>query len=322
MVRDKPILSIGLPVFNGEKYLRQALDSILSQTFKDFELIISDNASTDKTEQISLEYLKMDNRIRYCRNKLNFGFPTNYNQTFRLSRGKYFKWAAHDDVLAPEYLQKCVYVLENNSSFVLCHSRVSRIDENGVLVGNYDANTLYRLSSFRPHDRFADLISLRNACWAIHAVIRSNSLKKTPLHGSYLDADRNLLAELGLIGRMYEIPEHLFFRRDHPQAYTHIYYSKNVIPDYRNQLVCWTGHKTRKLLVLPHVKNCIEFFNSVHRVPLKWSERLLCYREITRWLLKEEGLSRMKWDFDTELQLWRIKLHYGRTKKNNNAFYK
>ena len=315
MVQNKPRLSIGLPVFNGEKYLRQALDSILVQTYKDFEIIISDNASTDKTEQICLEYLKKDDRIIYYRNKKNLGFPANYNQTFWLSRGEYFKWAAHDDVLAPEYLEKCIYVLDNDQTIVLCHSRVRQIDKNGVSVGNYDDKTLHRLGSFKPHERFADLISPRNQCWAIHAVVRSSCLKKTPLHGSYLDADRNLLAELGLIGRMYEIREHLFFRRDHPQSYTNIFYSKNIIPDYRNQLVWWTGSRTKKLIVLPHVKNCIEFFNSVNRVPMKLSERLLCSREICRWILREGGRQWMKWDFVNEFLIWRIKLDYGHTDK-------
>jgi hypothetical protein len=113
---------------------------------------------------------------------------------------------------------------------------------------------------------------------------------------------------------MYEIPKHLFFRRDHPQAYTHVYYSKKGLPDYRNQLVWWTGHKTKKLIVLPHVKNFLEFFNSVNRVPLKLSERLLCYREICRWLLNEEGLQMMKWDFENEFQIWRTRLRKGHNK--------
>jgi glycosyltransferase involved in cell wall biosynthesis len=315
MISKKPYLSIGLPVFNGEKYLRQAIDSILFQSYSDFELIISDNASTDKTQQIISEYAKIDCRIKSYRNKKNIGAPANYNLTFKLSSGKYFKWAAYDDVLSRDYLLKCIRVLENDSSIVFCHSRVGCIDENGFLIGNYDDKTLQKIGSNKPHERFADLISPRNTCWAIHAVMRSSCLRKTPLHGNYLDADRNLLAELGLMGRIYEIPEQLFLRRDHPQAYTRVYYSNNVIPDYREQLVWWTGGKTTRLLVLPHWKNYIEFFNSVNRVPLKWSERLLCYREIGRYLLNEGGLQRMKWDFVNEFLLWRIKLVYGHTDK-------
>jgi glycosyltransferase involved in cell wall biosynthesis len=308
MVSNKTHVSIGLPVFNGEKYISEAIESILSQTYEDFELIISDNASSDKTQTICREYAGRDDRIRYYRNKINLGGPENYNRTFKLSTGEYFKWAAYDDVLAPEYLRKCVKVLDSDPSLILCHSRVVRIDENGIIVGNYDDRTLPLICSNKPHERFGDLISLKNTCWAIHGLMRSASLRATSLHGKYLDADRNLLAELGLIGRMYEIPEYLFFRRDHPQAYTRIYYSKPVaVQDYRKQLAWWTGSESRDIVVLPHWKNCLEFFRSVNRVPLRWSEQLLCYREIGRWLLKD-GLGLLKWDLLNEYQFWRLKL--------------
>jgi glycosyltransferase involved in cell wall biosynthesis len=313
LIDNKPSVSIGLPVYNGQKYLRQALDSILIQNYKDFELLVLDNASTDNTEKICREYAKKDRRLKYFRNKKNIGGPANYNLGFKLSAGKYFKWAAYDDVLGPEYLEKCVRILDSDPSIVLCHSRVGCIDENGTLIGNYDDKTLPKISSFKAHERFSDLISFRNVCWSIHGVMRSSCLGKTPLHGSYIDADRNLLAEIGLIGRMYEIPEHLFFRRDHPDAYTRKYYSKNVVVrDYRNQLVWWTGKKNKSLLVLPHWKNLLELIISVNRVPLSLSERMLCYREIAFWLRKEKGYQRLKWDFENELQLWRIKLHYSR----------
>lgn len=310
MVNAKPCVSLGLPVFNGENYLKQALNSILNQTYNDFELIISDNASTDKTRQICLGYATEDNRIRYYRNKENIGASNNFNKVFLLSSGKYFKWCTHDDVLAPEYLKKCMGVLENDPSIILCHSKTACIDKNGVVVANYDDRTLNRILSCRPHERFGDLISLRNTCWAIMGVFRANLLKKTPLQGNYLDADRNLLAEIGLMGRIYEIPEHLFFRRDHPQSYTNTYYSKYInIRDYRNQLTWWAGNKKRTEIMLPHWKNCLEFFRSVNRVQLKFPERLLCYREISRWFLKM-GWKLMKWDLTNELKLWRINLNY------------
>ena len=299
------ILSIGIPVFNGEKYLREALDSILCQEFEDFEIIISDNASTDGTREICIEYASKDKRIKYHRNKKNIGAPKNYNHVFELSSGKYFKWAAHDDVLQPEYLQECVSVLDNDPSVIMCHSRAACIDKNGVLKGNYDDKTLLKISSWKPHERFADMLSTKNTCWAIHAVVRASSLSRTPLHGDYIDADRNLLAEIALMGRVYEIPRHLFLRRDHPQAYTSTYYSRAGLRDYRNQLIWWTGEKRRRLLVLPHWKNCLEYFRSVNRVPLEYSERLLCYREIGRWLLKEKGLQKMKGDLINEFQVWR-----------------
>jgi glycosyltransferase involved in cell wall biosynthesis len=306
-----------MPVYNGEKYIGEAIDSILNQTFTDFELIISDNASTDKTQVICEQYVKRDKRVSYHRNRTNIGAPRNYNHVFRMCSGQYFKWAAFDDVLAPKYLEKCVNVLNKKKLVVMCNSRVARIDENGVLVGNYDNRTLDRISSTKPHERFADMLSPQNTCWAIHAVIRSSCLIKTPLHGDYIDGDRNLLAEIALYGQVFEIPEHLFFRRDHPGAYTRAYYSESsIVCDYRSQLIWWEGYKRKRLLVLPHWKNCIEYFRSINRVPLKWYERLLCCREIGRWLLKENyGLNLLKWDLSNEYLLWRIKLHYGKNYK-------
>jgi glycosyltransferase involved in cell wall biosynthesis len=92
-----PKVSIGVPVFNGENYLAQALESILAQDFADFEVIISDNCSTDKTPEICTSFAKRDSRVKYFRNDSNIGASPNYNRTFELSRGEYFKWCAHDD---------------------------------------------------------------------------------------------------------------------------------------------------------------------------------------------------------------------------------
>ena len=281
--RNKPIVSVGMPVFNGEKYLEQALESILAQTYEDFELIISDNASTDRTQHICRAYAARDSRIRYYRNGRNLGAPRNFNRVFELSQGKYFKWAAYDDIIAPEYLKKCVSVLDKDPSIILCHSRTGRINELGVLVGNYDHKM--RIDSDKPHERFGDLISMKhNPCWPIFGVTYASIMKMTPLHGDYLGADGNLLAELSLYGRIYEIPEYLFFRRDHPQAYTQKYVHTQKKVNYREQLDWWGSDSWINLTIL---KNCLEFFHSVRRVPLKRSERMLCYEQIFKWFIRE-----------------------------------
>jgi glycosyltransferase involved in cell wall biosynthesis len=305
-------VSVGMPVFNGEKYLRQTIEAILAQTYKNFELIISDNASTDKTRQICFEYTKRDDRIIYHRNEKNLGAARNYNITFNLSSGVYFKWAAHDDILDPEYLKKCVAVLDKNESILCCHSKVGRINENGILVGSYDERTLDNISSFKPHKRFADMLSQRNACWTIFGVIRASALKKTPLLGNYIGSDRNLLAELALMGRTYEIPERLMLRRDHPKAFTHVYYSRSGVRDYRKLISWFTTEKRRIPIVLPNWKNCFEYFRSVNRVPLELHEKYLCYQEIGRWLIRDKGYRFLKWDITNELEFWRLKLYYGK----------
>jgi len=294
---DKSRVSIGMPVFNGEKYLREALDSILAQTYRDFELIISDNASTDHTQQICLEYAAKDSRIRYYRNEKNLGADKNFNRVFELSSGEYFKWAAYDDVHAPEYLQKCIAILDKDPSIVLCHSRSGRIDEHGTFMGNYNQRMLRRIGSRKPHERFGDLLSLYNACSAIFGVIRASSFRKTPLHGSYIGADRNLLAEIGLMGQIHEIPEYLFFERYHPDAYTSMYHGDDrstSVNRLRKEMAWWSKHEWTSF---PHWKNCAEYFTSVNRVRLKWSERLLCYGQIFRWFM-EEGWVFMGYDME------------------------
>lgn len=300
-----PRVSIGMPVFNGEKYLKEALDSILAQTYQDFELIISDNASTDRTQQICREYAAKDSRIHYYRNEKNLGAPRNHNRVFELSSGEYFKWAAHDDVHASEFLRKCVSVLDKDPSVVLCHSKTYRIDEHSHLVGNYDR--MWRIGSWKPHERFRDLIRTRNPCWLLFGLGRASSYRKTRLYRNYVGADRNLLAEMGLMGRIFEIPEYLFFGRDHPDQYTNIFYSgldRSTSIKRLQEHMAWQSDWTS----FPNWKMYTEYFKLIRRVRLKRSERLLCYDQISRWFV-EEGWMSMGGDIEN-LLLRRSRLAY------------
>lgn len=290
---EKTRLSIGMPVFNGEKYLKEALDSILAQSYPDFELIISDNASTDRTPQICRAYAAKDSRIRYYRNKRNVGASKNFNRVFKLSSGKYFKWAAHDDLLAPEFLSRCINVLDQDSSIVLCYTKASWIDEHGKLVSTQDYKM--RIDSQKPHERFGELLSFHYPPNAIFGVMRAGSLRMTPLIGEYIGSDRNLLAEIGLIGRIHEIAEYLFFRRKHPDSFTDRVYAVHAVSQ---DLLDWWNPATSWRLIFTY--NCLEYFRSVRRVPLTWSERLLCYAQIAKWFIRE-GWSLMYYDVEMSL---------------------
>lgn len=277
-----------MPVYNGEKYVKQAVDSILNQTFPYFELIISDNASTDNTEQICRAYAMKDSRVRYYRNEKNIGAPNNYNRLFDLSSSEYFKWAAYDDVLAPDFLRKCIAILDNDNSIIGCHCKTGRIDSNGHFLGYYNKNLLQNISSPKVQERFRDLIGLFYTTTPFHGVYRASVFAKSQRHGSYIGADRNLVAELSLMGKIYEIPECLFFWREHPDSYTSIYYGtdrKNTVDRLRAELSWWSKEKGT---YFPHWVNCIEYFRSVNRIPLKLSDRFLCYAQIMDWL-KDEG---------------------------------
>src|SRR5215472_14068114 len=156
------ILSIGLFVYNGERFLEEALHSILSQTLTDFELIISDNASTDRTGEIAEAYAKGDNRIRYYRSEKNMGAGWNVRRVYELATGKYFKWAAADDLLEPEFLRRCVVALDRDPDCVVAYAKTREVDENGAFIKNYI--TPMQTNSSDPVARFREMLLTYHKC--------------------------------------------------------------------------------------------------------------------------------------------------------------
>ena len=228
-----PRLSIGLPVYNGERFLAQALECLLAQTFGDFELVISDNASTDRTPEICHAYVQRDPRVRYVRNPLNLGSVPNFNRVFELSTAPLFKWAAHDDLHHETYLEGCVRLLDEDPAVVLAHSGTAFIDDHGELfplcpeTGSYiDPKTAAHVVADSPDigdspmavKRFWQVLA--RARWGTHqfGVIRRASLQQTRLDQNFSGGDRAMLVELALLGRFQSSPERLFLKRIHPDA--------------------------------------------------------------------------------------------------------
>lgn len=267
-------VSIGLPVYNGEEYLQSTIAGILDQSFGDFELIISDNASTDATQEICSSFAEHDPRIIYHRNDENIGAAKNFNLTFARAQGEYFKWAAHDDAIAPDFIALCVDALDRDASAVLAYSGIQIIDATGAVRATY-ADRLPHLASNLSHERFADLILVDHRCYEIFGLIRSSVLRRTPLIGSYIASDRVLLAELGLHGRFHEVPAPLFFSRDHSER------SLRAIPFHFR--ATWFDPANRGRRVFPHWRFFREYFGCLHRVDLPPTERLRCYLAIVRW---------------------------------------
>jgi glycosyltransferase involved in cell wall biosynthesis len=274
-----PTLTIGLPVYNGEDYLAEALDSILAQTFGDFRLIITDNASTDRTEEICRSYAANDRRIEYHRNRRNLGVASNFNLAFELSSSRYFKWAAHDDRLHPEFLQRCIDFLESDPSCVLCHCRCAKIDPEGEVVGDY--GLIEGVDSPEIHVRFGALLDLQHVVWDLFGVFRAETLARTPLLASYVGSDRNLLAEIGLLGRIKELDETLFYRREHPRTST----GSHV--DYHTRLEQYCPEHPGEI-PMPYWRRLHEYIGSVERIQMGRMQRLLCLLEVMKWV-KDEG---------------------------------
>jgi glycosyltransferase involved in cell wall biosynthesis len=216
---NEPLVSIGMPVYNGEAFVKEALDSVLNQSLADFELIIFDNASTDSTAQICRAYANRDARIHYHRNAYNIGAHPNYNRTYHAARGRYFKWAAHDDVLHPDFLKACVEALERVPEAVVCQSFLNYIDGLGRPIGTYDSN-LEGADALDPAIRFAALVLRPHPCYEVMGLFRRAALGGSLLLQSFHGADRALLAEMALRGRFVQVRQPLLVVRDHKDRYT------------------------------------------------------------------------------------------------------
>jgi glycosyltransferase involved in cell wall biosynthesis len=281
-----PRVSIGLAVYNGERYLEEALNAFLKQTFTDFELIISDNASTDRTEEICRSHAAKDSRIRYYRSPRNMGVAYNYNRSVELARAEYFRWATYDDLVAPTLLERCVDILDRHPDVVLAYPKTFNIDEHGNISGEYEDN--FAFLDPKPHHRYRDLmIAVRNyLCNAEYGLMRRDALRKTAMEADYHSADRVLLSELVLHGKFYEIPERLYFHRLHPNISLQEGMSLA-------QLAAWFNPNLAGKRTYPRLRRFVEFFKSVNRAPLSFFQRLYCYVHIVRFYLSVDKWQRL-----------------------------
>jgi glycosyltransferase involved in cell wall biosynthesis len=289
MNKQRPRVSIGLPVYNGEEYLRKCLNSILAQTYQDFELIISDNASLDGTEAICREYASRDSRIRYYRNSENLGANPNFNRTVELAQGDYFKWMAYDDILAPTYLARCVEVLEQNPTVVLCHTQTVFIDRDGDVIPYHPQKSSFvdkfgsvypkeppkNLDALWPHQRYEAVLQAMLWCYECFGMMRLDQLRSTGLFGDYYGADKVLLSQMCLLGPFAEVPEPLFFNRRH--------FKQSIsLPTSQERLVWSSTNKKNRWFSWP--------FPGVrgHLYEIAWAglnrdERLACLKVLMRW---------------------------------------
>jgi glycosyltransferase involved in cell wall biosynthesis len=209
-------ISIGMPTYNCEKYIGQSIESCLAQTYGDFELVISDNASTDGTEQVCRQYAARDKRIRYIRRTENIGGPGNFRYVFGECTGEFHKWTTADDYIAPTLLEKCIGVLDRDPATVLCYPKKQLINFEGKKIQDYDDNL--HLQEDSPSERFVRLLTTIGLCQAHLGLIRRAACARTRLIASERASDVHFLAELALYGKFQVFPETLFFRRYHEQS--------------------------------------------------------------------------------------------------------
>jgi glycosyltransferase involved in cell wall biosynthesis len=292
-----PRVDVGLPVRNGERFLARQLESLLAQDFEDFRIIISDNGSTDRTQEICTDYAARDARVHYHRSDSDLGLAWNHNRTFQLARAPYFKWAAHDDEHEPTYLSRCVAVLDDaDESVICCHCASVVIDENGVELRRWPARP--RIASPSPHVRLGEILR-PHPVFLTYGVMRAGALRQTGLHQPFPDSDHALLAELALLGRLVEIPEPLFRRRHHADS------SIRAFRSARSRQIYFTGQQSSRRSVPGWPLNR-EMVRIVHNSPAHGRERVLCWLAFARWMARkpprlvatglENALTRAGWE--------------------------
>jgi glycosyltransferase involved in cell wall biosynthesis len=281
MMNHNPRLVIGMPVYNGGKHIGKTIESILSQTFSDFRLIISDNASTDDTEEICQAYAKSDHRISYYRQANNLGMAPNFNYVFRPEGAPYFKWAAHDDILKADYLRRCIELLDQDLSLALAHCPTLRIDDDG---NELDAYRDLSLSSKQLPDRFWRVLWTINI-YEIYSVMRSDYVAKTKLAGSYFGSERNILADMLLQGDIGYLDESLFARRDHDGSMTAMHLESKENKDFAKRQ---EAHAPKEKIseIQTSAIRLREYFFSLFRFPMRLDERINCIGLLIDWSIK------------------------------------
>jgi len=270
-----PTVSIAMPVYNGERYVAQAIESMLGQTFRDFEFVISDNASNDGTEALCRRYAATDSRIRYIRRTTNIGGPRNFDYAFSLCCGRYVKWTTADDFSDPHFLEQAVAVLERDPEIVLCYPRTQIVDADGRPVREYEDNL--ELDDASPRARFRQFYLRVGLCNAQLGLMRREAMLRTGLMATHRDSDVDFLGEMALLGKFRLLPSVRFYRRFHPAA------SSWALHDWKHQANYYS----------PGAKQAPRFdlwrrfayqFRMVWRSPIRVTDKVALTRDVGRWM--------------------------------------
>lgn len=270
-------LTVGMPIYNGERYVADAIESVLSQTYGDFEFIISDNASTDATEELCRGYASRDDRIVYSRLDKNVGAAANFNRVFLMSQSPYFKFAAHDDLCEGRFLETCMNAFEDApDDVVLCFPRTVKIDSEDNRLGEIEDSLDLRDGT--PQRRFRSFLTRYNLSNPYYGVVRASAYGSTRMHQSFIAADMVLLGELALRGRFWQLPEPMFLRRFHSgmsgeAASTLAELAQHYDTSHRGEPVLYRSRLFR------------EFARAIAAAPLSAHQRALCRLHLlTSWL--------------------------------------
>lgn len=285
----RPTVTVGLPVYNGERFIAESIDSVLAQDYGNLELIVSDNASTDGTPEICQAYAARDARVRYYRNATNVGIAANFNRLFALGEGEYFKWHAADDLLGPGYLKLCVEVLDTDPSAVLVTPRTRMVaadgatplaydEQRGVYPASYAGRPMAPKRGFVSPDpvvRFRSvLLEMRGEALNnyIYGLMRADLVRRwgSPFQ-TFVGSDKVLLSRLSLAGRMVELPEDLFIWRHHEMEFGYL--------PHRDAARTWDPRSGGHLAMMG-TRQLVGYSSAVIRTPLPARAKLACLASI------------------------------------------
>jgi glycosyltransferase involved in cell wall biosynthesis len=281
MKTEMPLVSLGLPVCNGENFVAEAIQCVLDQTFYNWELIICDNSSTDRTVAICRAFADQDNRIRLYQNARNMGVCFNFDKVYRLSRGQYFKWVSHDDLFAPQFIESCIQEFEKDDRVVLAFPKLSYVDADGRLLRRQasELSVLGPTAESRVK-RFMTLAARgTDFLWLQYGLIRRDVLEQSGSMGWYAGSDQVLLFKIALRGCIKQLNEEMFFRREHPEAET----CKRG-PTVRERAKGAYADDNRRL-VLPWCRLLKEHLICVLNSPIPFWDKLRCTTAVLKRFL-------------------------------------
>jgi glycosyltransferase involved in cell wall biosynthesis len=278
----QPTVSVGVPVYNGERYLEVAIRSVLAQTWDDLELVICDNCSTDRTPDICRTYAAQDRRVRYLRNERNIGAAGNFRRVFHESRAPIYRWLCSDDYIGPASIEKCLRLLQARPDAAVVCSRAEFVDEHGATLRPYDAVQAITYDDAR--ERFRAAFECDPWCNSAYGLIRRSTLLRTALHQPFPASDKALIIELAIHGKILEIDEVLFFRRIHPGAYSYAVSSER---DRSFYMPAASGGSAPMLRAWP---NTLAYLRAIMRSPARVAEKfgMLAYLLRQSWWQRKE----------------------------------
>lgn len=288
MSQSAALVTVGLPVYNGERFVAQAIESVLNQTYRDLVLIISDNGSTDSTQAICESYARSDSRVRYYRYEENRGASWNFNNVVHLAETEYFKWQCYDDLLDPTMVAECVAVLDESPEVCVAYTRTAVIDGSGNVTGYWADNA--ELRSPWPNERMAHFLYHRNKgqLESQFGVIRTAVLKTTGLMGTIPYSDQVFLLEMHLRGQFREVPKNLFWRRVHESI------STNANDMY--SIGFFLDPKRRGQVRLLRLERLSEFIKAIFRARLGPVETARCLAQLTQLVFSVANIAKMAQD--------------------------